>query len=338
MRVKAIVSCLALAGTLGMGYMTPGLADEVYYKATSYGVAPASETFVLPSSSSYVMVDPLTGVVKGNYTTGISNSSIGPGWVVMDSSTNKIMAGFDSSGRLRAITDVPVYDAYLSNLDVRRAAIETAIADAVAKGKISLSAGEDMKAELMSAHAQLEAYRSSRNWITYDEALSVASRFNRLSDRLGLIAPGYGLTALVGNVYTPVVSAGGTTVVTRTVAQPAVVTTPSLVSVPSVVAAPQSVVVSPSALRDNLSLRNEVMAKKADAEFNAGRLTNRNVVRIKEKLNDVSIKQAKYTKGGNLSLKRQGELNAKLDEVQTYMDQCIADTNDKRQHIGLKVN
>lgn len=333
MRVKAIVSCLALAGTLGMGYMTPGLADEVYYKATSYGVAPASETFVLPSSSSYVMVDPLTGVIKGNYTTGISASNIGPGWVVMDSSSNKIMAGFDSSGRLRAITDVPVYDAYLSNLDVRRSAIETAIADAVAKGKMSLAQGEDMKAELLSAHAQLEAYRSSRNWITYDEALSVASRFNRLSDRLGLIAPGYGLTALVGNVYSPVVAAGGTTVVTRTVTQP-----PAVIAVPSVVAAPSTVVVSPSALRDNLSLRNEVMARKADAEFNAGRLTNRNVVRIKEKLNDVSLKQAKYNKGGNLNLKRQGELNAKLDEVQTYMDQCIAETNDKRQRIGLKVN
>lgn len=333
MRVKAIVSCLALAGSLGMGYMTPGLADEVYYKATSYGVAPASETFVLPSSSSYVMVDPLTGVIKGNYTTGISASAIGPGWVVMDSSSNKIMAGFDSSGRLRAITDIPVYDAYLSNLDVRRAAIETAIADAVAKGKMSLAQGEDLKAELLSAHAQLEAYRSSRNWITYDEALSVASRFNRLSDRLGLIAPGYGLTALVGNVYSPVVAAGGTTVVTRTVAQP-----PAVIAVPSVVAAPSTVVVSPSALRDNLSLRNEVMARKADAEFNAGRLTNRNVVRIKEKLNDVSLKQAKYNKGGNLNLKRQGELNAKLDEVQTYMDQCIAETNDKRQRIGLKVN
>ncbi len=333
MRVKAIVSCLALAGSLGMGYMTPGLADEVYYKATSYGVAPASETFVLPSSSSYVMVDPLTGVIKGNYTTGISASAIGPGWVVMDSSSNKIMAGFDSSGRLRAITDIPVYDAYLSNLDVRRAAIETAIADAVAKGKMSLAQGEDLKAELLSAHAQLEAYRSSRNWITYDEALSVASRFNRLSDRLGLIAPGYGLTALVGNVYSPVVAAGGTTVVTRTVAQP-----PAVIAVPSVVAAPSTVVVSPSALRDNLSLRNEVMARKADAEFNAGRLTNRNVVRIKEKLNDVSLKQAKYNKGGNLNLKRQGELNAKLDEVQTYMDQCIAETTDKRQRIGLQVN
>ena len=81
-----------------------------------------------------------------------------------------------------------------------------------------------------------------------------------------------------------------------------------------------------------------VLQRRIDAEYSAGRLSNNQVAKLKEGLNDVSSLQAKYTRGGKIKDSKEKILCEKLDRVQTDMDKDIATINEKRAKIGIKVN
>jgi hypothetical protein len=89
---------------------------------------------------------------------------------------------------------------------------------------------------------------------------------------------------------------------------------------------------------DQFGGRNLQMQRRIDAEYAAGRLSNSQVAKLKQCLNDVSTLQAKYTKNGKVRDSKQRLLTEKLDRVQTDMDKDIAYINDKRARIGIKVN
>jgi hypothetical protein len=321
----------------------PAFADvETVIRTTTITepVATSTTEFTLTGSGDYVVVDPLTGLVKGPYDPirGFVAGSLTPGWVLLDRSNNRVLASFNSSGRLVALSAVPAYDPFVATIDARRADLERYINESLSLGRITADQAMHLRSDLATITAQEEGYRANGRSLTYDEALSIAGRLNDLHATLTGYVPTIAFNRLVGSTY--VISEGSivspsstTTVITpaRTVISPSTTTvfTPARVAIPST----PVVVVS-----NDITARIAVMSQKIDDEYKAGRLTNRDVARLKERLNEVSTRQVKYTKNGMLSDSKTRYLSEKLDDIQTSFDNSIASTQRARARIGIRVN
>lgn len=303
--VRVFLAAALLASSLAT-YQAPRVsADEVTTVRTTTVTtdslaAPALVT--LSPGGSYFVVDPVTGVMKGVYdpVRGLVGATIAPGLVVVDNTSNRVVATFDASGRVIAMTNLPAYDSLVVSIDARRAELERNIASGRSANNFGEVTAVALREELASIAAQESAYRSSGRPLNYEEALSLANRLNALSDRV--------VPYMRGVTFTPLISSRFIT------------TSGNLVIV------------------DELSARNLRMQRRVDDEYAAGRLSNDNVARLKSQLNEVSSLQTKYTKDGRLKDSRSKLIVTKLDKVQTAMDRNIADINAKRSRIGIKVN
>jgi hypothetical protein len=292
-----------LSAALMASFTLPALADEVTTvrttTVTSDSLAAPAVVSLTPGGSYYV-VDPVTGVMKGVYdpARGLGGLAITPGMVVVDNTSNRVVATFDASGRVIALTSVPAYDSFVVSIDSRRTELQRIIdANASKLGNANAAA---LREELASIAAQEAAYRQAGRALNYEEALSLASRLSLLSDRLVPYASGVTFTPLIGNRF--------------------ITTSGNLMMV------------------DELSARNLRMLRRIDDEYAAGRLSNNDVARLKEQLNEVASLKTKYTKNGKLNDSKSKLIVMKLDKVQTNMDKDIADINAKRSRIGIKVD
>ncbi|CAN5390118.1 hypothetical protein BH11CYA1_BH11CYA1_43800 [soil metagenome] len=303
--VRVYIAAALMAGSLAVSLNLVAHADEVTTVRTT---TVTSDSVNVPSvvtlspGGSYFVLDPVTGTMKGVYdpVRGLVGATITPGLVVVDNTSNRVMATFDASGRIVAMTNVPAYDSLVVSIDSRRADLERMIASGRAANNFGEVTAVAMREELASIAAQEAAYRVSGRALNYEEALSLANRLNSLSDRL--------LPYLSGVTVTPLISSRFVT------------TSGNLVIV------------------DELSARNLRMQRRVDDEYAAGRLSNDHVARLKSDLNEVSSLQTKYTKGGKLKDDKSKQIVMKLDKVQTAMDRDIAEINSKRSRIGIKVN
>ncbi len=341
MNSKVLLSAFTVS-ILGCAVM-PVFADtETVIRTTTITEPVSSSTmeFTLTGSGDYVVIDPLTGAIKGPYDPirGFLAGSLTPGWILLDRSNNKVLASFNSTGRLVALSAVPAYDPFVASIDARRADLERYINESLSLGKITADQAMHLRSDLATITAQEEGYRVNGRSLTYDEALLIASRLNDLHATLNGYVPTVALNRLVGSTYviseSSVVRPGTTTTVmtpVRTVISPSTTTvlTPARVVIPST----PVVVVS-----NDIGARIIVMSQRVDDEYKAGRLTNRDVARLKERLNEVSTRQVKYTKNGMLSDSKRRYLSEKLDDIQTSFDNSIASTQRARARIGIRVN
>jgi len=306
---------LALAGTIALASSSADLnsncaayADEVTTVRTTTVTtdgppstlsAPAALVTLSPGGN-YMVIDPVTGVMKGVYdpVRGLVGSSVAPGLVVIDNTSNRVVATFDAGGRVIALTNIPAYDSLVVSIDNRRAELERMLVDG--RAAMSDSVASALRDELTSIASQESAYKLSGRALNYEEALSLANRLNALSDRVLPYAHGVAFTPLIGARF--------------------VTTAGNLVMV------------------DELSARNLRMQRRIDDEYAAGRLSNDNVAHLKSDLNEVASLQTKYTKNGRLNESKTKVIATRLDKVQSSMDRDIADINAKRSHIGIKVN
>jgi hypothetical protein len=261
------------------------------------------DPLVLPVGVSYVVVDPLTGASKGFYDpiTKTVNFTLTPGLVVIDPTSNRAVATFDTSGNVIALTAAPVYDPLLVSIDTRRSDFGRIIKEIRLGGTCDDATISTLTADLDRINAQEVAYTANGSPLTYAEQLSLAVQLNDLGDRL---VPFSRTTTTI----TPIIG-------------PTFVTTNGTITV-----------------IDQFGGRNQHMQRRIDAEYAAGRLSNNQVARLKQELNDICTLQAKYTKNGVIKDSKQRILTEKLDRVQTDMDKDIAYINDKRARIGIKVN
>jgi len=337
MNAKVLLAAFSVS-ILGCA-VVPAFADcETVIRTTTITqpvTTTAATEFVLRGSGDYVVVDPLTGAIKGPYDPirGYVSGSLSPGWVILDRSNNRVLASFDTSGHLVALTTAPAFDSYVGLIDARRADLERYINESLSLGKINADQAMHLRSDLATITAQEESYRAGGRAITYEEALSLAARLNDLHATLSGYVPTIAFRRLVGTTYVTtggtVVAPVSTAVVDRTVVAPA-----TAVITPGRVVAAAPVVVA----TDDISARIALMTTKIDDEYKAGRLTNRNVARLKERLNEVSTRQVKYTKDGMLSDSKRKYLSEKLDDIQSSFDNDIASTQRARARIGIRVN
>lgn len=296
---------VSLAAVLLAGSMTlPARADEITTVRTTTVTSDSTSVPVVTLSpgGNYIVVDPVTGAMRGVYDPlrGLVGSTVAPGLVVVDNTSNRVVATFDSGGRVIALTNVPAYDSLVVSIDARRAELERMIASGRAANNFGDVTAVSLREELASIAAQESAYRVSGRPLNYEEALSLANRLNALGDRVVPYMRGVTVTPLIGSRF--------------------ITTSGNLVIV------------------DELSARNIRMQRRVDDEYAAGRLSNDHVARLKSQLNEVSSLQTKYTRNGKLKDSNTKTIVMKLDKVQTAMDRNIADINAKRSRIGIKVN
>ncbi len=337
MNAKVLLAAFSVS-ILGCAVM-PAFADtETVIRTTTITQPVSSTEFTLQGSGDYVVVDPLSGTIKGPYDPirGFATGSLNPGWVLLDRSNNRVLASFNSSGRLVSLTNVPAYDQYVATIDARRADLERYINESLSLGKITADQAMHLRSDLATITAQEEGYRVNGRLLTYDEALLIGERLNNLHATLTGYVPTITFNRLVGTTYITsngsIVSPVSTTYVTpaRTVISPSTTT----VITPARTVIPSTVVVS----TDDISSRVALMTQKIDDEYKAGRLTSRDVASLKERLNEVSTRQVKYTKNGLLSDSKRRYLSEKLDMIQTSFDRDIASTQRARARIGIRVN
>ncbi len=337
MNAKVLLAAFTVS-ILGCAVL-PAFADvETVIRTTTITEPVATTEFTLTGSGDYVVVDPLSGAIKGPYDPirGFVTGSLTPGWVLLDRSNNKVLASFNSSGRLVALTAVPAYDPFVASIDARRGDLERYINESLSLGRISADQAMHLRSDLATIAAQEEGYRVGGRSLTYNEALLIAARLNDLNETLTGYVPSIAFRRLVGTTY---VTSNGAVVspVTTTYVAPArtvIAPTTTVITPARTVIASAPVVVA----TDNISARILVMTQKLDDEYKAGRLTNRDVAKLKERLNEVSSRQVKYTKNGLLSDSKRKYLTEKLDDIQTSFDRSIASTQRARARIGIRVN
>ncbi|MBC7997030.1 MAG: hypothetical protein IAF58_03760 [Leptolyngbya sp.] len=328
MNAKVLLAALSLS-LLSMP-IVPALADsETIVRTTTVTSGSPDNVYKLSASGDYVVVDPLSGAVKGAYdiNRGYLSGTVSPGWVIMDRSSNRVTATFDSSGRIVGLTNVPAYDSYVTTIDTRRTDLERYIAEGLSLGRITADQAITLRSDLATISSQQSAYRLNGRSLTYEEALLLGSRLNDLNSKLLGYYPTVSLRPILGTTYLSSYSTSPTTSVVTT-------TGTAYVTPARTIITPTTMVVA----SDDLSARNAIMTQKIDDEYKAGRLTNRDVAKLKERLNDASTRQNKYTRNGSISESKRKYVSEMLDEIQSSMDRRVADTNRSRARIGIRVN
>jgi hypothetical protein len=259
------------------------------------------QVVVLPSGVTYVMVDPITGAIKGTFdpNVGLTETTKLTGGVVIDQETGKIVATIDPSGKAINLLSAPAYDPLVTSIDTRSAELNRKISDAAAAGLISATQESLYKGDLDKI-TQRELADKQAGGLTYSEALSLAVALNNLADRLVYVTH--------GETFTPLVS-------TR------FVTTDGQLTM----------------VMNDVDYRLLNLRQKVDDQYSAGRLSNTQVSDLKTMLDNVAAFESKSKKHGVLSDSKKQTVLEKLDRVQNQMDKDVAIIDAKRSKIGIKV-
>lgn len=256
----------------------------------------SSPGFTLPSGVRYVVVNPATGQVLGDYS---STMQVPVGYFLAEHSTGKVVATTDASGNLIAINAAPA-DQILVQIGERRTIIESQIAEALSKNMITVSEVAPLRAALEKIAADEAALRNSGR-ITVVQAAPLAYRLNVLSSQL---------RPMIKTVtYTPVMS-------DRLIVQDG------------------AVVYATS----DFVARRALMEQRIDTEYEAGRLTNRQVRDLKEHLVRIANLEVKRKRDGTLSESTKRSIEKRFNELTADLNEDIASTNRRRSNIGLKVD
>jgi hypothetical protein len=165
------------------------------------------QQLTLPATSTYVLVDPLTGVVKGNYdpTRGFADARmVQPGLMIIDQPSGKILATVDSSGRTIDVTSVPAINSLVVAVYTRRCELERMITDALANGTIDTSQASQLRVDTDKIAAEEFAAKQYGGILPYSEALSLALTLNGVADRLTSYTHANAIAPLLGSRFASV--------------------------------------------------------------------------------------------------------------------------------------
>ena len=139
----------------------------------------SSPAFALPAGTPYIVVDPLSGKLFGDYS---STVRIPAGYYVAERTTGKVVATTDVNGNLIAITSAPATN-ILAQIQERRAALEQQIADAIAKNTVTVTEIKPLRTALEQV-AQQEVVLRQGGPVTFSQVAPLAYRLNVISSQL----------------------------------------------------------------------------------------------------------------------------------------------------------
>lgn len=277
--------------------VSPGVVTETVRTVATPVLSGGIRVVELPATDSYLVMDPVTGVLRGTYDPVqhvIVGGTLQPGLVVVGRATGRVVAAFDASGRTVEIRSVPASSVLVASISKRRAELERLISDGLNRGTLT-------EAQAVALRAELEAkVLLGERVVSFGDALTMAYTLNTLGQR---VVPITSTVAVTPIVQAPMISMGSHLVVL-----------------------------------DAIAFRIGQMESRIETEYLAGRLSVSQVQNLKEDLTKVSLKNARYRKNGTISSSREKELTYKLDKISAEMVDNIAEINEKRARIGIRVD
>ncbi len=263
----------------------------------------SGKTITLPAGATYVVIDPLTGEQRGVFDPmrqAVDAKVILPGSVVIDRSTGRILATISESGQTVDVVSVPAASTFITAIDARRAQVDTMITDSLRDGSINTTQATALRSALDNIATRENLAKQSTGYVPYSEALCLALELNNLSDRVVLIGSRKSIVAPI--IGSKIVNTNG-----------------------------QLIMV------DAIAYRRIALGQRVEDEYTAGRLSARQVSNLNEELSSIASLDSKYRKNGELSASHADRLTTRLNTVQTRLDRDVAEINNKRAKIGIRV-
>jgi hypothetical protein len=190
--MKFAVTMLAASLAIGIFATTANAQTETTTVRTT------TTSVDLPSSSSYIVVDPSTGLPRGAYdpvTRLLNGQPIPTGYYVVDQPSGKVMATVDTSGNLISFTTIPtvlpqhfvlmngqvVY--FESDYALRRAQLEQRIDDQYKLGHLSNEQVKDLK-QSISEITNLQTKTKSDGTLKESTRREIESKFAKVQSEL----------------------------------------------------------------------------------------------------------------------------------------------------------
>lgn len=298
-RALPLLGCLALIGTFPAVASAETTVTETTRTTTTTTSESVPSSITLSPTGNYMLVDPLTGAVTGVYNPTTGLNNVPSGVMVIDKLSGQLIAAVDS-GRLIDIAAVRTSDALAVSINNRQAELQRAISDALAKGAMDTVQATSLRAQLDTIASQ-EAQSKSDGLLTYSEALALSTSLNNVADQI--------------------VSASRSPIVITPLSGARFIVTDGQFR-----------------FVDGIAYRKMALERRIDDEYKAGKLSSKQVADLKERLNEIASLESKYRKNGHLSESKEKTLNAKLNLVNSRLEQNIAYINKRRSQLGLRVN
>jgi hypothetical protein len=281
--VYAFLAGFALTGSLAANADTQVTTTTSSTRSTGSPTS-FSTTYVLPSSSSYIVVDPITGVAQGSYNTVthlVNGAPLSNGYVIVDESTRAMVAMVDQYGNIVDVAVAPATPTLLLSIDSRRKDLEAQIAEAQAKGRLAAAQAELMRQEL----AVVTPYdASSSSMVTYGRAIQMGSGLNSVSSRL---------IPITEKTYSSVI-------------------------------APQFVTVDGRlTLADDLTFRKIQLTRRIEDEYAFGHITKDQLLQFKSDLTALSAREAGYRNGASISATGATVMTDDLNRLQAKLNSTV---------------
>ena len=282
--VYAFLAGFALTGSLAANADTQ-VTTTTSSTRTSGSPTSFSTSYVLPSSSSYIVVDPITGVAQGSYNTVthlVNGAPLSNGYVIVDESTRAMVAMVDQYGNIVDVAVAPAAPTLLLSIDSRRKDLEAQIADAQAKGRLAAAQAELLRQEL----ATVTPYdaSSSSSVVTYSRAIQMGSGLNSVSSRL---------IPITEKTYSSVI-------------------------------APQFVTIDGRlTLADDLTFRKIQLTRRIEDEYAFGHITKDQLLQFKSDLTALSAREASFRNGASISATGATVMTDDLNRLQAKLDSTV---------------
>lgn len=294
--LKLMVFASILAGSVSLG--GAAFADTT----TTVSTTTVSSGYVLPQTGTYVVVDPLTGELRGSFdpiTRLLNGQPIPVGYVVTDKLTGHLLATVDSSGNLVSITSAPATTVLITSIDTRRAQLAQMITDALTRGLLTADQAAPLRVELDRLNG-LYVTAQADGTVTFSEAFPIAYGLNSLSEQLSPFVHGAVVTPIIGQRF--------------------------YLQDNYIVYA------------DDVAFRRIKLQRRVDDEYSAGRLSAKQVEALKKDLNDIAYMETRYTHRGVINSANRKRIEKKFDVVKLDLDKDVAMINSKRAKIGIRVD
>jgi len=274
-----LATCLVLSG------LSAAYADTTTTTVTTKTSDYVAPSFVLPNAT-YVVVDPITGEIKGDYVMGtrvINGLPLSSNFVVMDRSSRRLVGTFDVNGNLVDISTAPAASNIVVSVDSHRTALENQIDAMLRSNSITMAQAETMRMDIARL---FPATTTTTRTVTYSSALTADSELYSVEARL---------LPLASKTYVRRVAA------------------PRFLSVNGQLILP-----------DDLTARRLELERRVESEFAIGHLSRDQMESLKLDLRAVANKETAFRSGGILRDSDAAVLTADLNAMQSKMDQFEA--------------
>lgn len=248
------------------------------------------QTIVLPTTTTYAFIDPITGTIRGNFeptaeTVDIQTCPVGT--AIIDQATGKIVATVNPSGHIIDIITAPAFDPLAASIDDRFSDLNRAINTAADNGSITAAQSRSLRADLDRVGTRKANDTSRGKFLTYAESIFLASKLNDIGDRLAFLTRANAMAPIIATRF---VNANGQVFVAI----------------------------------DDIDFRRIKLGQRVDDEFIAGRLSSSQGNQMRDQLASAADRESQCKRDKRWTADEKDAVTAKLDSVESSLNRAVA--------------